>query len=147
MLLGNSSSTVHNVEMNIDAQPRPLPYLCRCAIYTRVSRHSKSVYSSCEAQRFISADFIGEHRIHGWSLEETPYDDDGESGESLERPALQRLIADIESKSIDRVVIYRLDRLTRRLRNLHTVLKIFDSHGVSFSVVTEFNYGDNATAG
>lgn len=137
------NSETHSENSGSD-QPRPLPYLCRCAVYTRASLHSKSVYSSCEAQRFICADFIGEHRLHGWSLVETPYEDDGESGESLERPALQRLIADIENKSIDRVVIYRVDRLTRRLRDLHTLLKLFDSHGVSFSVVTDFNYGDDA---
>lgn len=65
--------------------------IIRCAIYTRQSRATAQQFSSCDAQRESCAAFIGAHP--GWCWNEMPYDDEGKSGESLQRPGLQRLLA------------------------------------------------------
>ncbi len=68
------------------------------------------------------------------------YDDGGFSGGTMERPALQRLLADIEAGKIDVVVVYKVDRLTRSLADFAKIVEVFDAHGVSFvSVTQQFN--------
>jgi hypothetical protein len=77
---------------------------------------------------------------HGWTLVRTRYDDGGYSGGSTERPALQRLLADIRDLRIDIVVVYKVDRLTRSLADFAKLVELFDAHGVSFvSVTQQFN--------
>jgi site-specific DNA recombinase len=76
----------------------------------------------------------------GWTLIRTRYDDGGYSGGSTERPALQRLLADIRDRRIDIVVVYKVDRLTRSLADFAKLVELFDAHGVSFvSVTQQFN--------
>jgi DNA invertase Pin-like site-specific DNA recombinase len=73
-------------------------------------------------------------------LVRTRYDDGGYSGGSTERPALQRLLADIRDRGIDVVVVYKVDRLTRSLADFAKLVELFDAHGVSFvSATQQFN--------
>src|SRR5580693_1477167 len=89
----------------------------RCAIYTRKSTEEglEQAFNSLDAQREACAAFIQSQRHEGWTLSPTLYDDGGYSGGTLERPALRRLLADIETGRIDVVVVYKVDRLTRAL--------------------------------
>ena len=68
---------------------------------------------------------------------ETAYDDGGLSGGSLDRPALQRLFADIARHQVDTVVVYKVDRLTRSLMDFAKIVELFDRHGTSFVAVTQ----------
>ena len=67
----------------------------------------------------------------------TQYDDGGYSGGTLERPALQRLLADIRESQVDVVVVYKIDRLTRSLLDFAKIVEVFDAHSVSFVSVTQ----------
>ncbi|HMG60199.1 MAG TPA: recombinase family protein, partial [Burkholderiales bacterium] len=85
---------------------------------------------ACEA-------FIRSQRGEGWRLIETAYDDGGLSGGTLERPALQRLFADIAQHRVETVVVYKVDRLTRSLMDFAKIVELFDRHGVTFVAVTQ----------
>jgi site-specific DNA recombinase len=114
----------------------------RCAIYTRKSTDEglEQAFNSLDAQREACAAFIQSQRHEGWLLLPAPYDDGGYSGGSLERPALKRLLADIEAGRIDVVVVYKVDRLTRALSDFAKLVDIFDRCGVSFvSITQQFN--------
>lgn len=113
----------------------------RCVIYTRQSRLSSSAVSSCETQRGICADFVAGQ---AWWLLPESFDDMGESSESLDRPALQRMLNRIELGKVGRVVVYSIDRLTRKLFDLHKLLEMFDRFGVELAVVTDPNFGESA---
>ena len=76
----------------------------------------------------------------GWVARSADYNDGGPSGGTIERPALQKLLADIELRKIDLVVVYKVDRLTRSLADFAKNVEVFDAHGVSFvSVTQQFN--------
>ena len=114
----------------------------RCAIYTRKSSEEglDQAFNSLDAQREACAAYITSQRHEGWREVATAYDDGGFSGGSLERPALQMLLADIQARKIDIVVVYKVDRLTRSLADFAKIVEIFDRHGVSFvSVTQQFN--------
>jgi DNA invertase Pin-like site-specific DNA recombinase len=114
----------------------------RCAIYTRQSRtRPGAAVSSCEAQGKICADFANGH---GLALADEQFDDAGETSESLDRPALKRLLKKVEQGEIDHVVVYSIDRLTRKLRDLSRLLDVFERNGVKLSVVTDPNFGASA---
>ena len=116
--------------------------LRRCAIYTRKSSEEglDQAFNSLDAQREACAAYITSQRHEGWREVATAYDDGGFSGGSLERPALQMLLADIQARKIDIVVVYKVDRLTRSLADFAKIVEIFDRHGVSFvSVTQQFN--------
>jgi DNA invertase Pin-like site-specific DNA recombinase len=107
----------------------------RCAIYTRKSSEEglEQAFNSLDAQREACAAFILSQKHEGWTALPALYDDGGFSGGTMERPALKRLIADIEAGQIDVVVVYKVDRLTR-------ALEVFDRRGVSFvSITQQFN--------
>ena len=89
----------------------------RCAIYTRVSTDQglEQDFNSLDAQREVSEAYIKSQAHEGWRLVKERYDDGGFSGGSLERPALQKLLADVGEKKIDVIVVYKVDRLTRSL--------------------------------
>src|SRR5262245_34298258 len=91
--------------------------ITRCAIYTRKSSEEglEQDFNSLDAQFEASAAYVASQKHEGWKALATRYDDGGHSGGTLERPALKRLIADIESGKIDMVVVYKIDRLTRSL--------------------------------
>src|ERR1700680_616548 len=80
---------------------------------------------------------IRSQRGEGWRLIETAYDDGGLSGGTLERPALQRLFADIAQHRVETVVVYKVDRLTRSLMDFAKMVELFDRHGVTFVAVTQ----------
>jgi DNA invertase Pin-like site-specific DNA recombinase len=111
----------------------------RCAIYTRVSTDHglDQDFNSLDAQREAAEAYIKSQAHEGWSLIKTAYDDGGFSGGSIERPAVQRLLADIGSGAIDIVVVYKVDRLTRSLADFAKLVELFDAHQVSFVSVTQ----------
>jgi DNA invertase Pin-like site-specific DNA recombinase len=114
----------------------------RCAIYTRKSSEEglDQEFNSLAAQRESCEAFIRSQRHEGWVLAKSRYDDGGFSGGTLERPALQHLLADIRAGRIDIVVVYKVDRLTRSLADFARLVELFDAEGVSFvSVTQQFN--------
>ena len=122
--------------------PRAKPAHKRCAIYTRKSSEEglEQEFNSLQAQRDACEAYIRSQQHEGWVLARTRYDDGGFSGGKLERPGLQRLLADIRSGRVDIVVVYKVDRLTRSLADFARLVEIFDAQGVSFvSVTQQFN--------
>jgi len=114
----------------------------RCAIYTRKSTDEglDQAFNSLQAQREACASYIRSQAGEGWTIIKTTYDDGGISGATMNRPALQRLLADIELRRIDVVVVYKVDRLTRSLSDFARIIDIFDAGNVSFvSVTQQFN--------
>ncbi|HEV2464485.1 MAG TPA: recombinase family protein [Acidobacteriaceae bacterium] len=114
----------------------------RCAIYTRKSSEEglEQSFNSLDAQREACQAYVLSQRQEGWRALEIHYDDGGYSGGSMERPALKRLLADIDAKRIDTVVVYKVDRLTRSLADFAKIIEVFDARGVSFvSVTQQFN--------
>jgi DNA invertase Pin-like site-specific DNA recombinase len=120
----------------------PRTKVFRCAIYTRKSSEEglEQDFNSLHAQRESCDAYIKSQRHEGWAALPSLYDDGGYSGGSTERPALKRLLADIQSHLIDVVVVYKVDRLTRSLTDFAKIVEIFDAAGVSFvSVTQQFN--------
>lgn len=116
--------------------------MVRCAIYTRKSTDEglDQDFNSLDAQRESAEAYIASQRHEGWQCHAERYDDGGFSGATMERPALKRLFADIESGAIDCVVVYKVDRLSRSLLDFARIIDIFDRHAVSFvSVTQQFN--------
>ena len=124
-----------------DAQPQRRHNL-RCAVYTRKSSEEglEQEFNSLHAQREACEAFIRSQRHEGWACLPQAYDDGGISGATMERPALQQLLADIGQGNVDVVVTYKIDRLTRSLADFAKIVEIFDAKGVSFvSVTQQFN--------
>src|SRR5260221_569826 len=120
----------------------PRTKVFRCAIYTRKSSEEglEQDFNYLHAQRESCDAYIKSQRHEGWVPLPALYDDGGFSGGSTERPALKRLLADIQSHLIDVVVVYKVDRLTRSLADFAKIVEIFDAAGVSFvSVTQQFN--------
>jgi site-specific DNA recombinase len=116
--------------------------ILRCAIYTRKSSEHglEQDFNSLHAQRESAEAYIKSQAHEGWNLVRARYDDGGLSGGTMERPALQRLLADIAASLIDVVVVYKVDRLTRSLTDFAKLVETFEAHGVSFvSVTQQFN--------
>jgi DNA invertase Pin-like site-specific DNA recombinase len=111
----------------------------RCAIYTRVSTDARleQEFNSLDAQREASEAYIKSQTHEGWSLVRARYDDGGFSGGSMERPALQKLLLEVQAKRIDVIVVYKVDRLTRSLADFAKLVEMFDAQGVSFVSVTQ----------
>jgi site-specific DNA recombinase len=111
----------------------------RCAIYTRKSSEEglEQDFNSLHAQREACEAYITSQKHEGWRALPATYDDGGFSGGSMERPGLQKLLADIEARAIDVVVVYKVDRLTRSLMDFAKIVEVFDRHGVSFVSVTQ----------
>src|SRR3989454_10336475 len=117
----------------------PVGKLARCAIYTRKSsEHNLDLaFTSLDAQREACEAYIKSQASEGWRLVSDHYDDGGLSGASLERRALQALLADVRARKIDTVVVYKVDRLTRSLADFAKLIELFDTHSVSFVSVTQ----------
>lgn len=114
----------------------------RCAIYTRKSSEEglEQAFNSLHAQREACEAYINSQKHEGWQLLTNEYDDGGVSGGTLDRPSLTRLIADIKQGTIDVVVVYKVDRLSRSLSDFTRLIELFDQHEVSFvSVTQQFN--------
>lgn len=115
------------------------PAVKRCAVYTRKSSEEglEQDFNSLHAQREACEAFIKSQQSEGWRLVAKAYDDGGISGGTMERPALQRLLADIGEGKVDVVVVYKVDRLTRSLADFAKMVEVFDAQGVSFVAVTQ----------
>src|SRR6266478_5020989 len=114
----------------------------RCAIYTRKSSEEglDQEFNSLRAQREACEAFIESQRQEGWVCLRAAYDDGGFSGARMDRPALQRLLADLTAGRIDTIVVYKIDRLTRSLADFAKIVEILDARGASFvSVTQQFN--------
>jgi site-specific DNA recombinase len=118
---------------------RARPAVRRCAIYARKSSEEglEQGFNSLHAQREACEAFIKSQEGEGWRTIKTAYNDGGLSGATMERPALQHLLADIGQGLIDAIVVYKVDRLTRSLADFAKMVEIFDAHGVSFVAVTQ----------
>src|SRR6187399_27134 len=114
----------------------------RCAIYTRVSTDAglDQEFNSLDAQYDAASAYIRRQAHARWSLVRKRYDDGGLSGGSTDRPALQRLLADVRARKVQIIVVYKVDRLTRSLADFAKLVELFDAHGASFvSVTQQFN--------
>ena len=118
---------------------QPVVRKLRCAVYTRKSSEEglDMEFNSLDAQREACDAYVASQKAEGWLLVPDRYDDGGFSGGTLERPALQRLLADIEAGRIDVVVVYKIDRLSRSLMDFAKLVEVFDRNGVTFVSVTQ----------
>jgi hypothetical protein len=114
----------------------------RCAICTGKSprRGLEQEFNALQAQREACEAFIASQRHEGWAWLSKAYDDGGFSGATMDRPALQQLLADITADRVDTAVVYKIDRLTRSLTDFAKIVEVLDAKGASFvSVTQQFN--------
>ncbi|HEY8613049.1 MAG TPA: recombinase family protein [Roseomonas sp.] len=118
--------------------PNPVRRL-RCAVYTRKSTDEglDREFNTLDAQRESCEAYVASQRAEGWTPVRDRYDDGGFSGSTLERPALQLLLRDIEQGRVDVVVVYKIDRLSRSLMDFSKLVEIFEAHGVTFVSITQ----------
>ena len=116
--------------------------LVRCAAYTRKSTEEglEQEFNSLDAQRESAEAFVRSQAGEGWACLPDRYDDGGYTGGNMDRPALKRLLADIQAGKVDCAVVYKVDRLSRSLLDFARMMETFDKHRVSFvSVTQQFN--------
>ena len=118
---------------------KPVIQKVRCAVYTRKSTEEglEMEFNTLDAQREACEAYIASQKSEGWYLVPDYYDDGGVSGGTLERPALKRLLADIEVGKINVVVVYKIDRLTRSLLDFAKLVEAFDQRQVTFASITQ----------
>jgi site-specific DNA recombinase len=111
----------------------------RCAVYTRKSSEEglEMEFNSLDAQREACQAYIASQRGEGWVQVDDRYDDGGVSGGTLDRPALKRLLTDIQAGKIDIVVVYKVDRLSRSLLDFHKLIELFERHQTTFVSITQ----------
>ena len=111
----------------------------RCAIYTRKSSDEglQQEFNSLDAQREAAEAYIASQKNEGWVCLPDRYDDGGFTGGNTDRPALRRLLADIEAGKVDTVVVYKIDRVSRSLADFMRMMTVFEQHGVAFVSVTQ----------
>lgn len=114
----------------------------RCAIYTRKSTEEglEQEFNSLDAQRESGEAYIASQKTEGWVCLPEKYDDGGFTGGNMDRPALKRLMADIEAGKVDCIVVYKVDRLSRSLIDFARLMEVFERKKISFvSVTQQFN--------
>ncbi|MBF0296938.1 MAG: recombinase family protein, partial [Magnetococcales bacterium] len=118
---------------------KPIIPKVRCAVYTRKSTDEglDMEFNSLDAQRESCEAYIASQKSEGWFLVPDRYDDGGFTGGNMERPALKRLMTDIEAGKVNVVVVYKIDRLTRSLMDFGKLVEVFERHGVTFVSVTQ----------
>ena len=118
---------------------KPVVRKLRCAVYTRKSTEEglEQEFNSLDAQRESCESYVASQKAEGWLLVPDRYDDGGFSGGTLERPALRRLLSDIEAGRVDIVVVYKIDRLSRSLMDFAKLVEVFDRKSVTFVSVTQ----------
>ena len=118
---------------------KPIVRKLRCAVYTRKSTEEglEMEFNSLDAQRESCEAYIASQRAEGWLLVPDRYDDGGFSGGTLERPALKRLVADVEARRVDVIVVYKIDRLSRSLMDFARLVEVFDRNAATFVSVTQ----------
>jgi site-specific DNA recombinase len=111
----------------------------RCAIYTRKSTEEglDQEFNSLDAQRECAEAYILSQRAEGWAALAEHYDDGGFTGANVDRPGLKTLLADVEARRVDCVVVYKVDRLSRSLLDFARLMDVFDKRGVTFVSVTQ----------
>ncbi len=123
----------------MSAKTKSIKPKTRCAVYTRKSTDEglDQEFNSLAAQRESCLAYIASQKGKGWIPVADHYDDPAYSGGTLNRPALQRLMRDMEAGKVDTVLVYRLDRLSRSLADFTRLMEVFDRHRVNFVSVTE----------
>lgn len=118
----------------MDATP-----IVRCAVYARTSSDERlrSDFNSLDAQQAACQSYAESQKSRGWTLISTDYQDGGFSGKDTDRPALQRLLTDVHAGKIDAIIAYKLDRISRSLRDFLTLMETFEKHGVAVVSVTQ----------
>ncbi|BCH23562.1 recombinase family protein [Mesorhizobium sp. L-8-3] len=121
------------------AASKPIVRKLRCAVYTRKSSEEglDMEFNSLDAQREACEAYVASQRSEGWVLVPDRYDDGGISGGTLDRPALRRLMRDVETGLIDVVVVYKIDRLSRSLADFSKLVEVFEANQVTFVSVTQ----------
>jgi site-specific DNA recombinase len=111
----------------------------RVAIYCRksVTEGLEQEFNSLDAQRQACEAYVRSQRGEGWLALDTRYDDGGFSGSTIQRPAFQALLRDVERGAIDAIAVYKIDRLSRSLRDFAKLIELFERHGVTFVSVTQ----------
>src|SRR6266567_8005691 len=111
----------------------------RCAIYTRKSTEEglQQEFNSLDAQREASEAFVASQKHEGWQVVTEHFNDGGYTGGNMDRPALKRLLAAVDARSVDCIVVYKVDRLSRSLLDFARIIEILDRNGVSFVAVTQ----------
>ena len=125
----------------------PAPPTIRCAVYTRqsVTEGDGGGFTSLDAQREAAEAYVASQRGEGWELLSDRYDDGGYSGATTDRPALRRLLGDVETGRVDAVLVYKIDRISRSLVDFVRLMDLFHRHGVRFISVTQsINTGTSA---
>ena len=118
----------------------------RCAIYTRKSTDEglDKEFNTLEAQREAGENYVRSQKHQGWVIIPERYDDGGFSGGNINRPALKKLMSDVEDGKVDMIVVYKIDRLTRSLADFSKLIEVLDKHSCSFVSVTQnFNTYDS----
>src|SRR3989338_6898387 len=126
----------------------PKSKVINCAVYTRVSvdeRAETQAYSTLDNQRDSCLSYIKSQKSQGWRVFKA-YEDSGQSGGSLNRPAMKQLIQDIKKKNIQVVVVYKIDRLTRSHKDFYSLLEVFNQNGVTFVSTTQ-HFDTTSSAG
>lgn len=116
--------------------------IVRCGVYTRKStdENLKLEFNSLDAQREAAEAYIASQKHAGWVCLEQHYDDGGFSGGTIERPAFQQLMADVEVGKVDCIVVYKIDRLSRSLMDFARIMETLERNNVSLvSVTQQFN--------
>src|SRR5258707_9603708 len=124
------------------AEPVKARAVVRCAIYTRKSTEEglEQEFNPLDAQREAAEAYVKSQAHEGWICLPDRYDDGGFTGGNMDRPAVQRVLADIEQGKVDAVITYKVDRLSRSLLDFSKMMEVFDRHRVSFvSVTQQFN--------
>ena len=119
----------------ITTAPKTIP----CAIYTRKS-HTEGLeqeFNSLDAQREAVEKYIESQRGEGLAALPDKYDDGGFTGGNTERPALQRLMEDVEAGKVGAICVYKVDRLSRSLADFMKLMEVLERHGVSFISTTQ----------
>ena len=126
--------TRHRTKVTVASGPA-----IRCAIYTRKSGEEglQQEFNSLDAQREAAEAYIASQKNEGWVALPDRYDDGGYTGGNIERPALLRLLTDIDAGKIDCIVVYKVDRLSRSLMDFAKIMETFERHKVSFVSVTQ----------
>ena len=106
---------------------KPVTRKLRCAVYTRKSTEEglEMEFNSLDAQREACQAYVASQKAEGWVAISDRFDDGGFSGGNLDRPALKRLLADIEEGFVDIVVVYKIDRLSRSLMDFAKLVEVF----------------------
>lgn len=121
------------------SKPPSAPRQIRCAVYTRKSTDEglEKEFNTLDAQRLSGENYIKSQIHEGLECLPDRYDDGGYTGGNMDRPALKRLMTDIEAGKVDSVVVYKVDRLSRSLLDFAKMVETFDRHQVSFVSVTQ----------